>query len=74
MLPILSLLPRLIRGEGTATLGDCMVCAEAVRERDDRMRLQGHYVHTACAGYRIRSLARSRVVGSGPTRAKFTGD
>lgn len=74
MLPIVSLLPRFLRSEGAAVLGDCIVCSEAVRERDDRMRLSGRYVHTACAGYRMRNLARSRVVGSQPARAQFTGD
>lgn len=74
MLPIVSLLPRLLRGDDSAALGDCIVCSDVVRECDDRMRLHGRYVHTACAGYRLRSLARSRVIGSRPAHAEFTGD
>ena len=60
--------------DGARRLGDCMVCGTAVRQRDDRMTLHGRFVHTACAGYRIRRVAQSRVIGSRDRDARFTGD
>ena len=74
MLPIISLLPRRLRRDDLAIVGDCLVCHDAVRERDDRMRVQGRYVHTGCAGYRLRSIARNRTMGAQPAHAEFTGD
>ena len=73
MAPLISFIPGLGRRE-SAVLGDCLVCAAAVRERDDRMRVHGRYVHTACAGYRVRRIARSREVGARNRRGDFTGD
>lgn len=74
MLPMISLLPKLLRGDQAAILADCLVCSDPVRECDDRMRVHGRYVHTSCAGYRLRTIARSRVIGSQPKEPQFTGD
>jgi hypothetical protein len=71
MAPIVSLIPRFRRSP--AALGNCLVCSDPVRERDDRMRVHGRYVHTACAGYRLRRVGRSRELGT-RRRESFTGD
>jgi hypothetical protein len=50
---------RLIRGSRSA--GDCLVCHEAVRIDDDRMRLPGGgFVHSGCSTYRMRQRERER--------------
>jgi hypothetical protein len=73
MVPLVSLITGLRRPE-SAALGDCLVCSATVRECDDRMRVHGRYVHTRCAGYRLRSIAESRALGSRAHDKAFTGD
>jgi hypothetical protein len=51
-----------------------MVCGQVVREADDRMRVHGRYVHTRCAGYRLRQLGRSRTLGSSSRDTVLTGE
>jgi hypothetical protein len=43
------------------TLGPCVACGDAVRDRDDFVRApRGGYSHAECATYRMRSRMRSR--------------
>ena len=51
------LITRLVRTvvHGSDALGTCLVCRDAVRDRDDAVRLSGGgYVHHGCATYRMR--------------------
>jgi hypothetical protein len=74
MVQISSMFRTVVWRDDARALGDCLVCGDPVRERDDRMRLRGRHVHTRCAGYRLRQVARPRIRGSRNARATFTGD
>jgi len=77
MVPLVSRLVGLVGllgHAGPSVLGACVVCGAPVRECDDRMRLHGRFVHTSCAGYRLRQIARPRTLGSRDANRAFTGD
>jgi hypothetical protein len=74
MAPIVTRIASAIGAGRPARLGECMVCHRAVRDGDDRMRVHGGLVHTACAGYRLRRRAgRSRVRGSRNAKGRSPG-
>lgn len=75
MAPLITRIASALGRPRSPRVGDCMVCAHPVRERDDRMRVHGRYVHTRCAGYTLRGRARgSRRRGAQDADHAFTGD
>ena len=75
MAPLITRIAAVLGRTRSPRVGDCMVCAHPVREHDDHMRLRGRYVHTSCAGYRLRGRARgSRTRRSQDAGRAFTGD
>jgi hypothetical protein len=73
MAPLVTRLTQALDPRRGRTLGPCLACGDAVRDRDDFVRApRGGYSHAECATYRMRRAARYTRRPSPPPR--YTGD